>query len=327
VARRLQKKKVLTRALSLVLASALCFLSLGFFGCDEVPEPEITPIKPKVDPPAIQTEGILRVGVDSGRAPYAGLSKGNLVGIDVDIAAALTDKLGLKLELVDLADKRAQDLLDAGEIDMIMDVEESGVRLDRGIEIGPYLESGPAIFALIEGNTPPELDLDLLTGAKVAAQKDSLSAWAVQTTLGEQAVIETERIEDAFGLVENETAAYAAADAVAGSYLASNYAAVSCAMLFPDKKIGVYLGVASENEALADALTEALINIRDDSTLSVILAKWLGSVSSGVVASSVAIIAQSVELGLSPQDHMADDVDTGDDLPDPANAGEPDDNN
>jgi polar amino acid transport system substrate-binding protein len=279
----------------------------------------------KVPPTAVQSEGVLKVGVDSGRAPYAGLSKGNLVGIDVDIAAALADKLGLKLELVDIADKRADELFVAGDIDMVMDVEESGVRLDRGIEIGPYLESGPAIFSLIDENTSSDLDLDILVGTSIVAQKDSLSAWAVKNTFGEQALIEADRIEDAFAMVENGSAAYAAADAIAGSYLSSNYGAVSCAMLLPDSKIGVYLGVAAENDDLAGALTEALINIRDDSTLSVILAKWLGSISSNVVASSVAIIAQSTELGLSPEGVTPGDVDTGDDLPDPTNAGEPED--
>ena len=51
---------------------------------------------------ALKSSGTLRVGVNASNAPYAAESSGSIVGIDVDIAAAIADEMGLKLELVDV---------------------------------------------------------------------------------------------------------------------------------------------------------------------------------------------------------------------------------
>ena len=51
---------------------------------------------------ALHTDGVLRVGVDASSAPYAAQSQGDIMGIDVDIAQAVCDKLGYELKIEDM---------------------------------------------------------------------------------------------------------------------------------------------------------------------------------------------------------------------------------
>jgi len=289
--KRFKAKKNVTRALALLLVMATALFGLS--GCLGATGSKIVTLEPKIEPPAIIKEGTLTVGVDSTRAPYAGISKGNLMGIDVDIAAALADMLGLKLELVDIAGQNADELLQTGVVDMIMDVEQSGVTITQGKIIGPYILSGPALFMKVRGTTVPEIDLKTLKGAKIYASKDSLSAWTVDDVIGAGTAFPVDDLSIALAAVNDDEATYAAADAIIGSFsMAKVGSDVCCVKLFPDSTVGVYIAVQKTNPQLAEAITESLRSIRENGTLAIILAKWLGSLSASVVANKGAIIAQ-----------------------------------
>lgn len=308
-------KKVI--ALLMTFVVALSTLALG--GCAGETGSRELPLEPTVSSPAIGTDGVLKVGVDSTNAPYAGISGGELVGIDVDIAAALAEELGLTLELVDTAGQSADTLLAEGTIDMVMDVEQTGGSDIQGLKIGPYVESGPALFTIVRDDEIPEIDLASLAGTKVAAQKDSLSAWSVDELIGNGTSDPRESLTDAIAAVESGEVTYAAADAIVGAYLAVDYEDVACVKML-GTPIGVYVGVAQENTQLADALTEALRTIRDNGELKTILSKWLGPVSASVIMGNTAVTSEST--GSSTGTELPEgEIDTGEDLPDPSNAG------
>jgi len=309
---RVSKKQALAVFLALIVAL------FGLSGCINFGIKTVT-LEPKISPPAIGTAGVLTVGVDSTRAPYAGMSRGNLVGIDVDIAAVIADHLGLKLKLVDIAGEDVDELLETGAIDMVMDVEPSGVVLSQGTEVGPYLLSGPAIFMQVKGTTVPYIDIRTLSGARIVCQADSLTAWIIDEVIGQGTSVPVPTLTDALTDVANGTATYAAADAVPGSFLALDHKDVSCVLLIPDSTIGVNIGVEKTNTELANALAVVLRTIRDNGELSVILTKWLGSISSIVVAPTQAIVSSNSPLSLDTE--QLTNLDTGDDLPDPSHAG------
>ena len=313
--RKTVKRKITSAAaLLLILVMAL----FGLTGCMGTTGSKVIPLTPTVSPPTVSKNGTLVVGVDSTRAPYAGFSKGNLVGIDVDVAAALADQLGLKLELVDTSGKSADSLLQAGTVDVIMDVEQSGASITQGKQIGPYVISGPALFMSVKGTTVPTIDLTTLSGATIVAQKDSLSAWTVDNIIGKGTSSPVNNLQDALKAVSDGTATYAAADAIVGSYLATNFANVACVKLFPQSSIGVYLAVNQNNTQLADALTNALRTVRDNGELPIILTKWLGAISASVVASTEAVVTKDTTAAPSTSSGT---VDLGNDLPDPSLAG------
>ena len=328
-----------TRHLFATLLTFALMASLILSGCAGVTGSKQQALTPTIDTPAIHNSGHLLVGVDSTHAPYAGASRGKVVGIDVDVASALAQQLGLKVEIIDMAGKNPDDLLASGNVDLVMDVEQSGSNVTQGKTVGPYLLSGPALFAKIRSNEVPSIDTNTLTGSKIAAQKDSLSAWTVDELIGKGTANPVASLADALRAVNDGSSTYAAADAVVGSYLAVEYGDISCVKLL-GTPIGVYCAVAKDNTALADALTAALRNIRDNGELAVILSKWLGVVSSKVVTSSQAVVAQNTTgnsaLGAGGANNLGSGdagtggvvlpdgslpIDTGDDLPDPSNAG------
>ena len=91
-------KRAITVVLTLVTALCVCMVLSGCSSTEYTPEKKQQTVKDS----ALNSSGTLRVGVDASSAPYAAESSGQIVGIEVDVAAALADELGLKLELVDV---------------------------------------------------------------------------------------------------------------------------------------------------------------------------------------------------------------------------------
>ena len=78
------------------------------------PKPEPKP-EPKMAPPAVKTAGVLVAGVDLDVPPFAGVDQGKQAGIDVDVAAAIADRLGLAVSYVDVKPSEAASALAEGD--------------------------------------------------------------------------------------------------------------------------------------------------------------------------------------------------------------------
>ena len=88
----------------------------------------------------------LRVGVNTENPPLAGMGSGKIIGIDVDIAAALADELGLKLSVVDVGSDPAGALAN-GTVDVVLGIDDSASDGDFW-RSASYLPTGIALFAL-----------------------------------------------------------------------------------------------------------------------------------------------------------------------------------
>ena len=120
---------------------------------------------------ALKSLGTLRVGVNASNAPYAAESSGSIVGIDVDIAAAIADEMGLKLELVDVGSS-VDSAFTKDNVDIVMGVSKSSSAYWTS---DSYMSSAVALFSLTQNATAPTS-----SGAfSVAAQSSSMSAWEV----------------------------------------------------------------------------------------------------------------------------------------------------
>jgi len=261
----------------------------------------------QVEPPTIVSPGVLRVGVDSGNAPYAGKSGSELIGLDVDVAAAIAERLGLKLDVVDIAGENIESLFTEGRIDMVMGYKPRDESFDPNVLVGPYLVSGPAVFS--KGPAPAGgFDLDALGGMRIAAQPNSLTAWQLEQRFGVDAVQGYATLEEAFAAVDSGAISYAAADAVVGAYLSGKHSGIVC-LGFIEQPSRVYIAIAPGNQALTEVVTETLRTLRDNGVLKVIISKWLGLTATELVMSSSAITGSGGGGG-----------DLGEDLPDPSNA-------
>lgn len=139
----------------------------------------------------------MRVGVNTGRAPLAGMSGNKIVGIDVDVAAAIADSLGLKLSIVDTGSDPEGALKD-GSVDIVLGIDKSST--DGSFwKSDSYLPTGIALFAMSENAAVPTAT----TGAKFAAQVSSTSAWAVMNEFGDTSLTSTSSPKEAFAALSS----------------------------------------------------------------------------------------------------------------------------
>lgn len=256
-------------------AAAVCCAAMLLLatGCQQQQEsytpPEATPA---VSKPVIGQEGVLRVGVNANNAPLAGQpsSSTKIVGIDVDMAAALADQLGLKLEVVDVSTDAAG-ALTSGKVDVVMGVNKSDSPSFWTSET--YLPTAVALFAQSSNSTVPANS----ASTKIAAQVSSNSAWAVTNEFDSSTITTTEDLKSAFSALESGKVQYVAADAVVGSYVSNNAGMDVHMVALMQQASGYCVGVLDGNTQLKQAVSNALSAMNSNGVSSIIQKKWLGT--------------------------------------------------
>lgn len=256
-------------------AAAVCCAAMLLLatGCQQQQEsytpPEATP---SVSKPVIAQEGVLRVGVNANNAPLAGQpsSSTKIVGIDVDMAAALADQLGLKLEVVDVSTDAAG-ALTSGKVDVVMGVNKFDSPSFWTSDT--YLPTAVALFAQSSNSTVPANS----ASTKIAAQVSSNSAWAVTNEFDNSTITTTEDLKSAFSALESGKVQYVAADAVVGSYVSNNAGMDVHMVALMQQASGYCVGVLDGNTQLKQAVSNALSAMNSNGVSSVIQKKWLGT--------------------------------------------------
>ncbi len=234
-------------------------------------------VEPKIAPPAIAKAGVLAAGVDLSQPPFAGVDGGRRAGMDVDVAAALADKLGVKVTYVDVKPSEAASALAEGKVDCVLSVSLADASLSRVTIAGTYADDAPAFFVSREGtaSVEPSITLDSLNVPVVAAQQGSPAFWALQSELGSEGVKPYESIRAALEDLDAGDVELVAGDAFVGSYIARDLPTVRYAgQLATATPLGV--AVAADNVALQDAVREALDTMAADGLLDAIRRKWVG---------------------------------------------------
>ena len=260
------------RMKALVCCAAAACLAMVLAGCSS--QQSYTPPEKSatVSSPAIGKSGTLRVGVNAGSPPLAGSpsSSSKIVGIDVDVAAALADQLGLKLEIVDVGtDPEAA--LKEGKVDVAMGIgSESEVSFWRS---PAYLPKGVALFSTSANATVPTK----AASPKIAAQVSSTSSWQVTNEFGQDALVSENDLKSAFAALADGSAQYVAADAVIGMYAAHSGGYDAQIVALMQQPGGYCVGVLEANTELQAAVKDALAALTDGGIVSVIEKKWLGT--------------------------------------------------
>lgn len=270
----------------LSLFAALC-LALAVGGCSSYPSVE----EALQDGATARTvaagttleDGVLTVGINANNAPYAWPTSGDgseLQGIDVDVALAMGEEMGLTVKFVNVGTN--YEAAANGTCDVVMGAT-SLVLPTSEVLIGNYIESAPAVFGR---NVASTATLEDLAAAGVGVQADSVSA----RTLTEMAptAVQTpfDTLNDAFAALEAGTVAYVACDSVMGGYLATGYADIDFAgaLALPDPR-GV--AVSANNVELQSAVQAALDAITSNGILRSIREGWVGDLPSITSANQV----------------------------------------
>ncbi len=256
-------KAILAMCLASVMAFALCGCSSNSY----------TPTlkDSTIDSSALVTEGTLTVGVNASNAPFAFQQDGKIVGLDVDVAAALADQMGLKLQITDVGSD-PNTAIKNGTVDIVMGIQKTDTSVDAWLS-DSYLNTATALFSTDENAGLPSKS----SSTTIAAQTSSVSANEVVSQFGSDYLTSTQDLQTAFSNLEGGTVQYVACDAVAGSYIVnqSHYSAKIVGLM--EKPTGYCVGVASSNTTLKSEIANAMANISDQGILSVIQQSWLGS--------------------------------------------------
>lgn len=232
--------------------------------------PENSPV---INTPSLIKEGVLTVGVDTSNAPLAGTasSSGKIVGIDVDVASALADELGLKVEFVDVGSDGASALSD-GKVDVVMGVNKSTE--DGSFWVSDeYLPTSIALFSSSSSTQVPSSS----SSSKFGAQASSTSSWAV-TNQFENATLDTSGdLNSVFAGLSKGSVDYVAADVVKGMYSASRQDMSVSIVALMQSVSGYGVGVSDSKTELKQAISDALSTITSNGVVDVIECKWLGA--------------------------------------------------
>ncbi len=286
-------KRTITMVLALVAALCICVVFSGCTTSDYTPEKKQQTVKDS----ALNSSGTLRVGVDASNAPYAVQSSGQIVGINVDVAAALADELGLKLELVDVGTNSAKAFTDEN-VDIVMGIESENSAYWLS---DSYITSAAVLFSTDEKASAPTTTSSL----KIAAQSSSMSAWQVSDKYGESVLTSSPDLQTAFTSLQNKSVNFVAADSVIGAYVAHSLGTTVYPIVSLQDPVKYGIAVKSSNTDLQAAIKQALSTINKNGIVSVITNKWLGD-SVDVSSLKVATKLQTTSSSTAEKDTSED---------------------
>jgi len=266
-------RKSLLAILALMLALVLVATAL-VAGCGE--ETDDTEKKDgEVTTVTTLEEGKLLMGSDTTYPPFESIGDdGEPEGFDVDIAMELADRLGLELEVVTTAWEGIIPGLKTDKYDIIMSAMT--ITDERLAEIDfsdPYIDSNQSI-AVKKGTTDITSEEDL-AGKVVGVQVDTTGQFTAEEIPGIAEIRKYDTILLAFQELE-----LGRIDAIMNDYPVNAYLSKIrgqtevVATVTTDEQYGI--GIKKGNDALLDAVNEALADMMADGTYDEIFDKWFG---------------------------------------------------
>lgn len=228
---------------------------------------------PSITTPNIGKDGTLRVGVNAQSAPFAFQNSNRIIGVDVDIAAAIADQLGLKLELVDVGTDPTS-AIDDGSVDVVMDIDPTGAYTRNYWVSDPYIQSAPALFATTNTAVPTPTQA---TTPRIGVQTNSYSSSLVSQIYGNDALSFTNGITNAFSELSGGQVDYVACDAVVGTYINNTQNSGAHIVALLEQPSGYSFACANDNTVLQGAISNALSTLQRNGVMPLLQSKWLGS--------------------------------------------------
>ena len=240
----------------------------------------------------LHNEGELSVGVkSSSQAPLLMESGGDIGGMEVEIACAIADEMGLPVSfhyVTDVADSLGT------TCDFVMDAPKSS---DKYKVLGKVGESAIALFRKGE---PGVVTVEDLEKKSVAVQDGSAAQVLLRTTSLDCTEVPYDTLDKAFKAVSTGAADYVLCHAMSGAYLATRHEGISFAGTINEP---TYTGIAI---ALGDgevqkAVKAAYKAIENNGVLKEIRQHWLGSMPRLTGDSQIANIPMRQTDGDAPE--------------------------
>lgn len=226
----------------------------------------------------VQGRGELVVGTAADMPPLNITTKDNrIIGLEIDLARALAEALGVELRLQPIAFKDLLPALEAGKVDMVLSGMTITARRNSEVAfVGPYYISGKGLLTktstLADINTPEEIDRREI---KITALAGSTSESFVRKTLPKVTFLPARSYTEAVNMViADEVDAMIADQPICVLSVARHPENDLFALLTPFtyEPIGIALPA---NDPLFTNLAQNFLNTMDDSgVLDAMIDKW-----------------------------------------------------
>jgi len=228
-----------------------------------------TLMSPQVSSPIIAHDGVLTVGITPSTLPYTCLdsSTNSYRGLDVDVAAALAEELGLEARFVSVSG--SDDALAQG-VDVY--VATSAVSAPDMRVVGTYEETASAFFRKGSHTVLSAADLEGKTvgvnaGSNSSAVLDRLSVGVTKR--------EFDTVNEAFAALESGTVDYVLADAYMGAYIAHTYSDISFAGAVGES-VPKGIAVSLANQELQTVVEDVFLRMQENGRMTLLRKSWLG---------------------------------------------------
>jgi len=152
----------------------------------------------------IMQKGELVIGTSGTQPPMiATTKKGEIIGLDADIARAMAAAMGVKVKFVSMPFAKLLPALEANQVDMVLSgMTMTPKRNQKVAFVGPYYVSGKGILAVAEKYAALQQAKGLDTPeVTVAALKNSTSQQFVETLIPKAKFIPTKSYDEAIDLL------------------------------------------------------------------------------------------------------------------------------
>ena len=227
------------------------------------------------------TDGKLTVGTSPDFPPFENLENDQYVGLDIDLAQALADKLGLELEMKTLQfDAIVPAVAAGGQVDLGI----SGITIDPAREEqvdfsdSYYIDDLSVVAMKANADITADTFADALNqaGVTIAVQSGTTAESYAQENFPNATTQPYGNATDAFAAMQAGQANAVITNKAVGAKMVSE--SYTDAQVIKEIATGEEYGVAvsKDNSALLDAVNDALAAITDDGTLDSIVNKYFG---------------------------------------------------
>lgn len=218
------------------------------------------------------TDGVLTMSTNAAFPPYEMTDdNGNVIGIDADIAAAIAEKLGLELEILDMDFDAALLAVQQGKSDMVM----AGVTVNEDrlavMDFSETYANGVQVIITQEGS---DVTIDNLGEKMIGTQRGTTGNIYCTDDYGEEHVIAYDNgITAVQALVNGQIDCVVIDKAPAESFVTANPGLTILDTEYVTEDYAI--GFAKGNTALVDAVNGALNELIEDGTVQSIVDTYI----------------------------------------------------
>ena len=256
------------KVLSLILAILMMALSFALVACDkeeaDATEAATTTVAPKK---------VLKMGTNAEFPPYEYYDdNGKIVGIDAEIAAAIAEKLGMELEIVDMKFDSILSSIQTGGVDVgIAGMTVTDERLESVNFSDSYATGVQVVIVKADSDIKT---LDDLADKKIGVQLATTGDIYASDDFGEENVTKYNKGADAVqALKGGDIDAVIIDNEPAKAFVNANEGLV---ILETEYAVEEYaIAIAKDNTELLEQINKALEELIADGTIDAIIAKYI----------------------------------------------------